>query len=114
MIFHRALTWIHATARIPFWRGRPYNTKWAFSDRDIDQNLSEDTVDQADQLARQEVEQINNRLLRRYQRRIQERYVSVLALNEANDERQPLITGNLSRQGSFARRNADSRTAANA
>jgi hypothetical protein len=112
MILHRAVTCIHTIARIPFWRGRPYNTKWAFSDRDIDQNLSEDSVDQADQLARQEVEQINNRLMRRYQRRIQERYVSVLALNDGNDERQPLIAGSRSRQGSFVRRNVENRTAA--
>jgi hypothetical protein len=111
MILHRLMTWTHTLARIPFRRGDPYNTSWTFSDRDIDRNLAEETVDQADEIAREELERINRRLLRRYQRRIQEHYVSNITLNEGNDDRQPLITDNPTRYGTLITRTADNGTA---
>lgn len=98
MIFHRALTAMHMIARAPDKRGKPYNASWAFRDRDIDPSTP--VNDQADELARQEIDRLNNRLLRAYRRRVHERHVSVTAVNETVTERQPLLGNNTrNRQG---------------
>lgn len=87
MIIHRMSTWMHMIARAPDKCGDPYNASWAFKDTDF--RRTEETEDAEDLEARREREEINRRMLQRFQERAILRHVSFT--DHPSEERQPLI-----------------------